>query len=46
LRTKKGVLAMTKRSIQSDDSVKADDDLKISQSVVHIPLWVSIVVIQ
>ena len=36
---------MTKRSIQSDDSVKADDDLKISQSVVHIPLWVSIVVI-
>ena len=36
---------MTKRSIQSDDSMKADDDLKISQSVVHIPLWVSIVVI-
>jgi len=35
---------MTKRSIQSDDSVQADD-LKISQSVVHIPLWVSIVVI-
>ena len=35
---------MTKRSIQSDDSVQADD-LKISQSVVHIPLWVTIVVI-
>ncbi len=35
---------MTKRSIQSDDSVQADD-LKISQPVVHIPLWVSIVVI-
>jgi hypothetical protein len=35
---------MTKRSIQSDDSVQADD-LRIPQSVVHIPLWVSIVVI-
>jgi len=35
---------MTKRSIQSDDSVQADD-LKISQSVIYIPLWVSIVVI-
>ena len=35
---------MTKRSIQSDDSVQADDP-KISQSVVHIPLWVTIVVI-
>jgi hypothetical protein len=35
---------MTKRSIQSDDSVQADD-LKISQSFVHIPLWISIVVI-
>src|SRR6266566_5104431 len=35
---------MTNSLIQSDDSVQADD-LKISQSVVHIPLWVSIVVI-
>src|SRR5437870_11315611 len=35
---------MTKRSIQSDDSVQVDDP-KISQSVVHIPLWVTIVVI-
>lgn len=35
---------MTKRSIQSDDSVQADD-LRIPLSIVHIPLWVSIVVI-
>jgi hypothetical protein len=35
---------MTKRLIQSDDSMQADD-LRIPQSVVHIPLWVSIVVI-
>jgi hypothetical protein len=35
---------MTKRLIQSDDSTQADD-LRTTQSVVHIPLWVSIVVI-
>jgi hypothetical protein len=35
---------MTKRSNQSDDSVQLDD-FKLSQSVVHIPLWISIVVI-
>src|SRR2546425_7036409 len=35
---------MTKRSIQSDDSVQVDN-LKLPQSLVHIPLWVSIVVI-
>ena len=35
---------MTKRLIQSDDSMQADD-LRTTQSVVHIPLWVSIVVI-
>jgi hypothetical protein len=42
--TKKRVLAMTKHSIQSDGSVQGDN-LRIPQSVVHIPLWVSIVVI-
>jgi len=42
--TKKGVLAMTKHSIQSDGSVQRDN-LRIPQSVVHIPLWVSIIVI-
>jgi hypothetical protein len=35
---------MTKRSNQSNDSMQAND-LRIPQSVVHIPLWVSIVVI-
>jgi hypothetical protein len=35
---------MTNRLIQLDDSVQVDD-LKIPQSFVHIPLWVSIVVI-
>ena len=35
---------MTKRSTQSDGSVQADD-LRTPQSVVRIPLWVSIVVI-
>jgi hypothetical protein len=35
---------MTKSSIQSDDSVQVDD-LKTPQSFVHIPFWVSIVVI-
>jgi hypothetical protein len=42
--TKKEVLAMTKHSIQSDDSVQGDD-LRIPQSFVHIPFWISIVVI-
>ena len=35
---------MNKQSNKSDDSVQADD-LRISQSVVRIPLWISIVVI-
>lgn len=35
---------MNKRSNKSNDSVQAND-LRIPQSVVHIPLWVSIVVI-
>ncbi len=35
---------MTKNSTQSDGSVQADD-LRTPQSVVNIPLWVSIVVI-
>src|SRR5216683_4001259 len=35
---------MTKNSAQSDDSVQADN-LRTPQSVVRIPLWVSIVVI-
>ena len=35
---------MTKHSIQSDGSVQRDN-LRIPQSVVHIPLWVSIIVI-
>src|SRR5436190_18336044 len=35
---------MTNNSIQSDDSVQ-EDELRIPQSVVRIPLWVSIVVI-
>ncbi len=35
---------MTKHSIQSDDSVQADN-LKLPLSIVHIPLWVAIVVI-
>jgi hypothetical protein len=35
---------MTKNSTQSDGSVQADD-LRAPQSVVNIPLWVSIVVI-
>ena len=35
---------MTNSLIQLDDSVQVDD-LKIPQSFVHIPLWVSIVVI-
>jgi hypothetical protein len=42
--TKKGVLAMTKHSIQSDDSVQTDN-LRTSLSNVRIPLWISIVVI-
>ena len=42
--TKKGVFAMTKHSIQSDGSVQGDH-LKIPQSFIHIPLWISIVVI-
>ncbi len=35
---------MTKNSTQSDGSVQADD-LRTPQSVMNIPLWVSIVVI-
>ena len=35
---------MNKHSIQSDNSVQ-EDHLRISQSVEHIPLWVTIVVI-
>jgi hypothetical protein len=35
---------MTKRSNQSEDTVQFDD-LRLSQSYVHIPLWISIVVI-
>src|SRR5689334_16543503 len=35
---------MNKQSNKSDDSVQADD-LRIPQSVEHIPLWVTIVVI-
>ena len=38
------VIGCTKNSIQSDGSLKADD-LKAPQSVVRIPLWVSIVVV-
>ena len=35
---------MTNNSIQSDDSVQ-EDELRIPESVVRIPLWVYIVVI-
>jgi hypothetical protein len=41
---KQGVTDMTKNSIQSDGSVQADN-LRLPKSVIHIPLWVSIVVI-
>src|SRR5439155_3920968 len=40
----KGVLVMTKHSIQSDGTVQADDP-RTPQSFVHIPLWISIVAI-
>jgi hypothetical protein len=41
---KKGVFAMTKHSIQSDGSVQGDHLTK-SQSFIHIPVWISFVVI-
>src|SRR6266849_6167009 len=41
---RQGVSIMTKNSIQSDGSAKANE-LRTPQSVVRIPLWVSIVVI-
>src|SRR6202162_935691 len=41
---RQGVSIITKNSIQSDGSTKANE-LRTPQSVVRIPLWVSIVVI-
>src|SRR5260370_21076037 len=41
---RQGVSTMTKNSIQSDSSAQANDH-RTPQSVVRIPLWVSIVVI-